>query len=93
MSAVLYFSIFVLVVVIIVALMAQLAYKQQRMTRSEARFRQFFVLSACILSVLFAIIAAYFHISIWFVLLGFLGLILILIVIGGIIVYFSIRRK
>ncbi|OLB33415.1 MAG: hypothetical protein AUI01_08630 [Ktedonobacter sp. 13_2_20CM_2_56_8] len=89
MSGVLYFVLFVLVIVIIVAITNQIAYKQRRITRSEARFRQLFALFACILSVIFAIIAAYFHISILFV---FLGFVLLIIVIGAL-AYFVFRRK
>ncbi len=89
MSAVLSFALFVLVVVILGALITQIAYKLGRITRSEARFRQIFILSACMLSIIFVIIAAFFHISILFVLLGFFLLIMVI----AAIVYVVFRKK
>jgi len=89
MSGALSFALFVLVVVVLVAIITQIAYKQGRITRSEARFRQIVTLSGCMLSVIFVIIAAYFHIPILFVFLGFFLLIIVIVAIA----YFVFRIK
>ena len=93
MSGVLYFVLFVLVIVIIVAITNQIAYKQRRITRSEARFRQISLLSVCMLSVIFVIIAASSHISILFVFLVVFLVIFLLIIVIAPIVYFVFRGK
>ncbi len=89
MNAVLYFALFALVIVIIVAILNQILYKQQIITRSEARFRQIFVLFACASAVLFAFIVALLRISILFVFLSFF----LVIIVAGVIAYFVFRRR
>lgn len=82
-----------LVVVILFTIITHIAYKQGRITRSEARFRQILILSACMLSVILVIVAASFHISILFVfLVVFLGFFLLIIMIAAI-AYVVFRRK
>jgi hypothetical protein len=89
MSGVLSFALFLLVVVTLFAIISQIAYKLGMQTRFEATVRTIFALSSCILAVIFALIAAYFHTSILFVFLGFF----LLIIVIGAIAYFVFVRK
>ena len=89
MSGVFSFALLALVVAIIFTIVTQIEYKQRRITRLEARIRQMAALFVCIPCAIFASIAAYFHISLLFVLLA---LVLLSIVIG-VIAHFVFREK
>ena len=81
MSGVLSFALFLLAVMIIVALITGIAYRQRLLTGSEAGFRLLAVLLLFLSSVLFASIAAYLHTSI-FIVLGSLFLLTMVILLG-----------
>ncbi len=93
MNALYYFALFVVVVVIIMALINQMSYKQERITRAETRFRQVFALLAGTLAIILALIAAFFHISILFVLLGCVVLIIVIGVIAFIVLSWASRGQ
>lgn len=89
MNAVLYFAVFMIVIAVIFTIITQISYRQRQITRSDVRYRLLSIVFICILTILFAFIATYFHISILFVYLGFA----LLIVILGAIAYVVLRAR
>jgi len=91
MSGVLSFALFLLAVMIIVALITGIEYRQRLLTGSEAGFRLLALLLLFLSCVLFASIAAYLHTSIFNV-LGSLFL-LTMVILLGVIAFVAFRGK